>query len=59
MLSGRDDPDAGGGFSQGQRPQAEGTSGNRQGTAETGGSLDAGQGGSDPPGYGADDDLPF
>lgn len=60
MLSGRDDPDAGGGFSQGQRPQAEGASGNRQGSAETGGSSNADQGRSDPPGYGgADDDLPF
>ena len=60
MLDSRDDSDAGGGFSQGQRPPAEGAPGNRQGPAETGGGPDAGQGGSGPPAYGgADDDLPF
>lgn len=59
MLDSRDDPDAGGSFSQGPGGPSDGPPGNRQGPADAGGSPDAGQGGSAPPAYGADDDLPF
>ncbi len=69
MLDSREDIDAGGGFSQGPggptegtqdvRPGSEGTQDVRPGSGETGGGPGTGSGGSSPPPYGADDDLPF
>ena len=59
MLDSRDDLDSGGGYDQGQRAPAEGASDVRQGSTETGGGGDSGQGGSGAPPLGGDDDLPF
>lgn len=70
MLDSRGDFDSGGGATQGpgqppdlpaERGAAHtgGTRDPRSGSPENGGGRDAGSGGSGPPPFGADDDLPF
>lgn len=59
MLDSRGDFDSGGSMSEGPGQPPEGPRDVRSGSPENGAGKDTGSGGSGPPPFGADDDLPF
>lgn len=59
MLDSREDFESGGSMSQGAGQPNEGTRDVRSGSPENGAGKDTGSGGSGPPPFGGDDDLPF